>query len=120
MDFNIVLAAPGLRDETIQHLTRQLCTTINQGEHLEASIPDENKVAGTKGDPITIGTIVLGVLGAGGGAAALINVFKSYLDRSKELCIKVKRATGDEIEITSKNIDSSQIKSTLDEFLARG
>jgi hypothetical protein len=120
MNIELALTAEDLNEETLQGLTRELCTTINQQTNVRASLGEQKSGVGTKGDPITIGSIVLAVLGTGGGAVALINVFKSYVDRSKELCIKLKKPSGEEIELSSKNIDGDEIKSMLNDFLAKG
>ena len=120
MIIDLALTADDLDEERLQGLTRELCTTINQETDVRASLGEEKSEVGLKGDPVTIGSIVLAVLGTGGGAVALINVFKSYVDRSKELCIKMKKPNGDELEFSSKNIDGDEIKSMLNEFLATG
>jgi hypothetical protein len=117
MDLELTLVSSDLDDEETQMMTRSICATINRDTPFDAAITEGKTGAGVKGDPITIGSIVLAVLGTGGGAAALINVFKSYMDRTKELCIKVKRPGGDEIEISSKNIDSTELKFAFDAFL---
>ena len=120
MDLNLTLSSRDLDDDATQRLTRDICTTINEETNLNAAIPERAPQLGIRGDPITIGTIVLAVLGTGGGAAALINVFKSYIDRSRELSIKLTKPGGDEIEITSKNIDSEELKATLNLILEKG
>lgn len=130
MDINITLIAEGFDEELSQDLTRELCTTINKETEFYASlgnpeseiIPSLNEPKSNykkRGDPITIGAIVLAVLGTGGGAAALINVFKSFVDKSKELSIRLKKQNGDEVEISSKNIDLIDIKSMMQEFLTK-
>ena len=119
MNINLMLESEDFDEDSIQNLTREICTTINRETDFDASIGEQKSAIGTKGDPITIGAIVLAVLGTGGGAAALINVFKSFVDRSKELSIKLKKQNGDEIEISSKNIDSNDVKSMMDQFLTR-
>lgn len=120
MNINLTLRAEGFDEQIIQGLTRELCTTINQATNFEASLGEQRSEVGTRGDPITIGTIVIAVLGAGGGAAALINVFKTYVERSKEISIKLKKEGGNEIEVSSKNIDLDEVKSILNEFLSKG
>jgi hypothetical protein len=117
LTINLTLSAQSVEEETIQQLTRELCQTINQQTEFDASIGERASDVGTKGDAVTIGQIALAVLGAGGGAAALIGVFKSYVERSKELSIKLKKTNGEEIEVSSKNIDTDEIRSYLKDFL---
>ena len=117
MTINLTLNGPLIGQETIQQLTRDLCATINQQTDLKASIGERSAGISIRGDPVTIGQIALAIVGVGGGATALIGVFKSYVERSKELRIKLKKTSGDEIEVSSKNIDTDEIKSFLNEFL---
>jgi len=119
MNINLMLEAENFDEETIQTLTREVCTTINRETDFDASIGEQESKIGSKGDPVTTGQIILAILGTGGGAVALINVFKSFFDRSKELSIKLKKQDGDEIEISAKNINTSDVKSMLDELLTR-
>lgn len=134
MTIELALMAENFREETVQSLASSICTTINNETDFVASMGEQKSELGSKGDPITVGTILLAVLGTGGGTAALINVFKSYVDRSKELTIRLKkqRDASEEqdgvgkkqddfdLEITSRNIDTTEIKLILDELLTKG
>jgi len=120
MNIVITLISPDKDEEKIHQLSRNFKAIIKKETPFTASAYTEtNPIPGEKGDPITIGTIVLTALGTGGAAAALIDVFKSYIGRNKELTIKIKRPDSDEIEISSKNIDVSEIKATLTEILTK-
>lgn len=121
MKINLILTAKDFDDVLSQDLTRDLCTAINNEEQIKinASIGEQKSKEGEKGDPATIGAIVLAVLGTGGGAVALINVFKAFVDRNKEISIKLKKQSGDEIEINTKNIDSDEVKLMMDNILSK-
>jgi len=116
LNINLTLRAESMEEGAVQQLTRDLCSTLNQQRDIDASIKEGSVGVGTRGDIVAIGQIALAILGAGGGATALIGVFKSYVERSKELSIKMKKPNGDEIEVSSKNIDTDEIRSFLKEF----
>jgi Effector Associated Constant Component 1 len=120
MSVDLILAAEHLDEETIQTLTRELCTIINRETDLQASMDERETKIGTRGDPVTVGTILLAAVGSGGAVVALINVLKSYVDRSPELVIDVKTKSGDRIKISSKNVDAAEVKSALNTILTKG
>jgi hypothetical protein len=117
MHINLTILCDGLNDENLQNLSRDICQSINLEVGFEASLQNSESRDGMKGDSISIGEISLAILGSGGALVTLIGVFKSFIERSRELSFKIKKPDGEELEITSKNIDSAEIKSMIDEFL---
>ena len=72
MELTLTVNADDMRDEELDEITRELSTELNQEVDVEAKLLRETGAAGSKGDPITIGTIILLLMGGGGGAAKLL------------------------------------------------
>jgi hypothetical protein len=116
MYINLTIRCEEFNDENLQNLTREICQSINLETAFESSLQVNESQNGMKGDSVAIGEIALAVLGSGGALVTLISVFKSFVERTKELSIKMKKQNGEEFEITSKNIDSAEINSMIDKF----
>lgn len=96
----------------LQKLTRDLCTTINRETDMNAVIAEMTEGVGTKGDVVTLGTILLSFV-TGGGAIALINVLKAYVDRGSQLEMRFEK-DGKILNISSKNMELGEINQTIE------
>lgn len=112
MKLNISSNSNELTDEDLQNLTRNLCDSITSETEIEAEIPSGSVAQGTKGDPITLGVLVLSFL-SGGSAVALCEVFKAYFSRVPSLSIELERANGSKVKITSQNLKPEQLQALL-------
>jgi isocitrate/isopropylmalate dehydrogenase len=65
---------------------------------------------GNKGDAITIGTIILLLLGGKGIAAKLIEVLKAYIERGNRLEFEFKKADGESISLKTENFRQRDVK----------
>ena len=108
----LIISSSETGPDKLQEVTRDLCKTINRETDIEAAIPESPGVPGSKGDAITIGTIGLGFI-TGGGAVALINVLKAYMDRGNQLEMKFEK-DGRSLTINAKNVDSEEIDRTFE------
>jgi hypothetical protein len=104
----------------IQEVTLDLCSTINRETDITAILAEETAEPGSRADLSTVlGTVILPFL-TGGGAVALINVLKSYVDRGTEINFKLERKDGKKLELTSKNLkqdQTDQLLSAINKFL---
>lgn len=116
MSIVLNLSSSELDNEELQALTRQLCDSIADETEIKAEIPSGAVVQGTKGDPITLGTIALSAFGSGGAAAALFEIFKAYFSRNSSFTIKAKKPDGTELEISAQNMKIEQIQALLAQF----
>ena len=108
------LSSGVLSDESIQRLTYDLCGSLRRELDGDATLGESPSAPGTKGgDPVTIGTIVLSLIGSGGVAVALINLFKSYIDRGQHLKISVTRPDGKIVEVVADNLGPAQLQETI-------
>ena len=90
--------------------------SLDEGE-ISFGKPKEAK-PGQKGDPITIGTIILSLI-TSGSVVALINCLKTILSREKRLNISIATQNGDVISIDAKNINNESTKKLLNDILEK-
>ena len=112
MNVLLEVDSPDLSSESLQELTYDLCVTLRRELEAEAEVAGhEVGGVGLKGDPVTLGTIVLTLLGGGGVVVAFINVLKSYVERSRPFSIKIKTENG-EVEVSGDSLRPEQIEQT--------
>jgi hypothetical protein len=112
MAVSLILSSKELSEEDIQELTSDLCQTIIMETDVDAKLGKGNKLDGTKGEPITIGLIVLTLIKAGAGAS-LFKVLGSYFEREKSLIATFRRNDGTELTINVKNMGPQMIEETF-------
>ncbi len=113
MGVTLSINAPALDREDLQALTRDLCTTLQRETDLEAKLPERVGGHGVKGDPITIGTIVLAFV-TSGAAAKLFEVLRAYLERNSKIEIDIERDDGEKMSIKAENLATGSIEKTID------
>ena len=111
-DVTLSLVAKGSDPEQLHAITSDLCNTLNRETDVEAHLPEKMAEAGAKGDPITIGTVVLAFLTTG-AAAKLFDVFKSYFERDPKLEIELERKDGERLKIRAEDVGSDQVLKSL-------
>ena len=119
MDISLQLHDAALDSENLHDLSRQLCRAIEQETPITASLKEGPAEPGTRGDPVTVGAIVMSFLGSG-AAVALFSVFKAYFERHSKLEMTLQRADGKEFRIHAANLGHDQIERTIsmaEEFL---
>lgn len=119
MDASLLISCKDLSDEDLQLLTGDLTNTLNRETELTGTLAEQTKKKGAKGEPITIGMIILTALSSG-TVVALFNVLKSYFERRSSLEMVIKRADGEEFTIRAENLSSEQVDETIkmaNEFL---
>lgn len=113
MRVTLSLTSSELVEDQIQQLTREICTSINKEvSGAEATLAEGPGSTGTKGDQVSIGTVLVTLIGSGGLVVTLINVLRAYVDRSRRIKIKIKSEQGNEIEIDATNLSPTQIGET--------
>ena len=112
MDSTLQLTASDLSDEDLQKLTLELSKTLNDETEAKATLPENSGGPGSKGDPITLGTIILTALSSG-TVVALFNVIKSYLERKPSLELEFKREDGQQLNIKAEQLHKDQLDHTI-------
>jgi Effector Associated Constant Component 1 len=110
MNPTLKVSSDDLDGKTLQKLTRDLCKALNRENGLNATLAEEPGGTDTKGDVVTLGTIVLTLIGSGGVVVSLVNVLKSYVDRGRHLKIEIKGRNGETVSLTGDNLSGDQIK----------
>ncbi len=117
MPIELSLSAAELDDEALQDLTRQLCRDLRAEAGVEAALVTRPAEPGTKSGEIElIGNLLIKALGAGfggGGAVALFNVLKTYLQRKPTLEIEIQRKGGDKIKIKADDLSKGERSEAL-------
>ncbi|WP_449243813.1 effector-associated constant component EACC1 [Desulfobacca acetoxidans] len=111
---NIILriTSKDLDAEDLQEVTNSLSMTLRDDTDIAVNLPEEAASPGAKGDPVTLGTLILTAL-TSGTVVALFNVLKSYFDRGHSLEIELHRSDGKTIKIKAENLQKAQIDSTI-------
>lgn len=115
MAITLAVSSPKLSDERVQALTGDLCRTIANETDVEAKLAEGVDQIGAKGEPISLGIIVLTFL-SGGSAVALLDVMKSYLSRDSTLKLTLERNDGAKLILNAKNMRKELIDETFNTF----
>jgi hypothetical protein len=111
MNLELQLSSDELDTEDLQALTRQLCDSISDETDIPAEIPSGDVAKGSKGEPVTIGLIILKGIPA---IVALCGVLKAYFSRQPSLSIEIVKPDGTKIKLEAKNIEEfEQLKNFL-------
>jgi hypothetical protein len=117
MSIELSVSSGDLRGRALQDLTQDFCETLVRDVKLEAVIKEGSASLGEKGEPITIGVIVLSLI-TSGAAVALFNAMSAYFARTRKLIFSLKKANGETISITSENISPQEREQTLKQLQA--
>jgi len=113
MPTRLVLFCSSLSPEQLQGLTGDFYQTLQRETEVQASWPEQAGGAGSKGDPLTVGTLLLS-LASSGAAVALINVFKAFFERNSSIEVELQRDDGSKVRIRAENVRGAQLQHTLD------
>ena len=105
MDIKLTLANRNISEEDLFSLTSDLQQTINNETSVNAESPKTEAQLGKKGDPITIGTLLLTFISSG-AAVAFFKVIKSYFERDESLELTFSKPDGTTITIKSSNLET--------------
>jgi hypothetical protein len=109
MSIALSISSTELSDDRIQDLTLDLCGTLNRETDIEAELPKSTAKKGSRGEPITLGLILLTIIKSG-SVVAFLSVLRSYLDREPSIKMSIKQEDGTEITIDAKNMNLDQIR----------
>lgn len=112
MSIELSVSSSELRENALQDLTQEFCEALVREVKIDAITKGGSMVLGEKGDPVTIGVLVLSFI-TSGAAVALFKVMSAYFARTRKLVFSLKKANGDEISITSENMSPQEREQTL-------
>jgi hypothetical protein len=111
MDVCISLRSADLDLEKLQVLTEDLCRDLNRESDAQARLDRASAMPGTKGDPVTIGTIAITFL-TSGVAVSLVKVLETYLGRKRSLEMELSRPDGKKFVIRALDVGPVEIART--------
>jgi hypothetical protein len=68
---------------------------------------------GKKGDPITLGAIIIAAVSGSGALTALVNTIGSYLARDRRTEVEIQTADGRKVRISSQAFKPAELEETL-------
>lgn len=105
-----------MANEELQQLTEDLCYTLTSEANLPAEIKTGQTIKGAKGEPITIGVIVLAFI-TSGAAVALFNTIKAYfVMATKKMEFTFEKPDGTKVTFISDNFSGKEEVATLDKL----
>ena len=115
MNITMSLVSNELDEQGLQDMAQDLCATINDETPASASVAEQPSAGetGNKGDVVSIGTLILTLLGSGGVAVSLIGVLKSYVERGRPIEIEMERPDGKKLKIKADNVENEKIEQTM-------
>ena len=100
--------------EGLQKLTEELCRDLNRETDVAAAVAAQSSRPGTKGDLLTVGTILITLLGGRGVGRALVDVLNTYIGRGHHLEVEIKAKGGEAVKITGDNLTPDQLNQTIE------
>jgi hypothetical protein len=111
MEARLSLHSETCSSEDLQEMAIELSRALVSEPGIQVLEESVSSRKGAKGDPITIGTILLSLI-TSGAAVAMVNVVKSLIDRDHTLKIKIKTEK-EEIEVDSNSLKAGQVDRIL-------
>jgi hypothetical protein len=99
-------------DARLANLIRDLERDLTRAG-IQARPPETSPVPSERGEPFTIGVLVLALV-TSGTVKAMIECFKAYLSRERALTVKLTRADGTHVEVTARNVDTPALRKALE------
>ena len=119
MSVSFRIAATGLSEDETDTLSRRLIKDAAE-EQLQLNLSSDraNAPGGQRGDPFTVGALMLSLV-TSGSVVALFNLLKSYVDRSGDFSIEFTRKSGASFKLTMKNVSLEKFQEVVRDFEER-
>ena len=121
MSVTLSINSSELNAEDIHELALDLSRTLEREADISAELAEGPTEAGTKGEPITVGVLILTVLKSS-AVASMFSALKSYFERNSTLEMEFERSDGSKLKIKAENVRRDQIERTMEsarEFFGR-
>jgi hypothetical protein len=108
----------GSDDEQTEKLTRRLRAELLELDEVKAvnSVRGSQLPDGAKGDPVTLGTLLVTLAASGGVLTTIVNTVQPWLLRNEKHSVTVEMA-GDKLTISGPSSDEQ--KRLVDDWIAR-
>jgi hypothetical protein len=111
-DIILKLECADYDDSRIDAVTRDLARSLREEGVGAAMVSQGDAAPGKKGDPVTIGAIVLTLIQTGGVAVTLLQVLKAYLARKSTMRFELTRADGRKVSLDASWFNKAQMEET--------
>src|SRR3974377_621796 len=108
---NLKLTSTNGDDDYAHASTLDLCKLLREEAEISAHIPEAIGKPGDKGDPITVGTLVLTFL-TSGAAVALVKVLEAFISRKRSVELELARPDGKKLVLKANDVGAEQIEAT--------
>jgi hypothetical protein len=112
MQVTLAIKSDRLAGDDLQDLTREFCATVNRETEVSAHVPERPAEAGERGDPVTLGVLLLTFISSG-AAVALFETVKALFERNSSVELDLKREDGRTLTIRAQNLGPDQIERTM-------
>jgi hypothetical protein len=112
-DISVRLVA-GDDQEKSFFLTREISSDVARLSGVVSRAPPAGAPEpGTRGDPITMGAIVIAAVSGSGALTALVNTIGSYLARDRRTEVEIQTPDGRKVRISSQAFKPAVLEETL-------
>jgi hypothetical protein len=111
MDICASVRSAEMDDERLQRSAGELRRLINEGGEATATLPEGPTSTGSKGDPVTLGTIALTFL-TSGAAVAVFKVLETFVGRKRAIEVELSRPDGHKLILRAQDMQADQIAAT--------
>ena len=121
MDMHLTIGDPTLDAEDLQALAVELGRSIATHTDADASLVTGAAKPGTKGDPITLGTLALALI-TSGTVTGLVTVLQTFVARRPSIEFEVSRKDGEVLKLKAEHLRAGQVTQTvtvLKDFVGR-
>lgn len=112
MNLNLTIGDPSLDSEDLQALAVELRRSISTHTDADAELVTGAAKPGTKGDPITLGTLALAMITTG-TVGGLITVLQTFVARRPSIEFEVSRKDGEVLKLKAEHLKAAQLDQTV-------
>jgi membrane-associated two-gene conflict system component 1 (EACC1) len=112
MGTSLKLSGDQLGDAELQRMTDEMADVLGREAGITAEVPRRQPGPGEKGEPITIGLLVMAAI-TSGAIPAFFDVVGSFVQRSRRLEISVTGNDGRTVTLTSENVSQKDREHTI-------
>jgi hypothetical protein len=95
-------------------LSREFSSDVARLNGVVSHAPPAAAIApGKKGDPFTMGAIVIAAVSSGGALTALVGTIGSYLARDRRTEVEIQTADGRKVRVSSQGFKRAELEETL-------
>ncbi|MBV8809488.1 MAG: hypothetical protein JO033_12515 [Acidobacteriaceae bacterium] len=115
-EFTLKLSDEGTSESQVQDVTRDLQRALQQ-EGMNATLPQGTPEPGKKGDPLTLGVLI--VQAATPAIVALAGVLQAYIARKRSFTFEMTKPDGSKLNVNAENVNSPQFTTILKGFFGQ-